>query len=188
MGTELPWGYCFYTGSNTQSFNTKGRKTPHTQSGKSQLEVRSKQRDFQDLAMAYAYKFDYDMAIDMVFDDLTPKDRFRWKKNMKTEVFKNMVRKELQQRLMEHEMDENFTLELMKDIIERAKAKNDISNLNRILENLQDMHGMKDKDVEKTTERLEVHSTRQLIDDLATEEKELIAVKSTEVEKKDADK
>ena len=125
--------------------------------------------------------------VPLVFDEMTPKDRYRWKRNMKTEVFKNMVRKELKTRLEEHEMDENFTLELMKDIIERAQKKDDISNLNRILENLQDMHGMKDKAVEKTTERLEVHSTRQLIDDLATEEKELIAVKTNEVEKKDVD-
>jgi hypothetical protein len=185
---RLPWGYCFFTPeSGKQLFNIKGRKTNHTFSGKSQLKVRSKQKDFKDLAMAYAHTFDFNAAIDMVFDKTTPKDRFRWRRNMKTEVFRNMVRDELKVRLQEHEMDENFTLELMKDIIQRALKKNDISNLNRILENLQAMHGMNDKKVEKTTETLEVHSTRKLIDDLATEEKDLVATKEVKIEKKDID-
>ena len=41
----------------------------------------------------------------------------------------------------------------------------------RAVDNLQDMHGMKEKNQIKTTEKLEAHSTIELLDELKKEEK-----------------
>ena len=49
----------------------------------------------------------------------------------------------------------------------------------RAVDNLQDMHGMKDKHIVKTTQRLEATSTKQLVDDIFEEEK-LLAEKIEE--------
>ena len=60
-----------------------------------------------------------------------------------------------------------------------AKDKKDITNLLRVVENLQDMHGMKDKHLVKTTDRLEATSTTKLIDELREEEQKLMAQRTT---------
>ena len=57
--------------------------------------------------------------------------------------------------------------------------KGDVTNLMRAVDNLQDMHGMKDKHLIKTTERLEATSTKKLVDDIFEEEK-LLAEKVEE--------
>ena len=56
-----------------------------------------------------------------------------------------------------------------------AKDKKDVTNLMRAVENLQDMHGMKDKHLLKTTDKIEAHSSTQLLDELLTEEKRITA-------------
>jgi hypothetical protein len=55
----------------------------------------------------------------------------------------------------------------------------------RAIENLQDMHGMKDKYLVKTTEQLEATSNTKLIDELRETEDKLIATKTTIKESKD---
>ena len=60
-----------------------------------------------------------------------------------------------------------------------AKDKKDITNLLRVVENLQDMHGMKDKHLVKTTDKLEATSTTKLIDELREEEQKLMAQRTT---------
>ena len=52
------------------------------------------------------------------------------------------------------------------------------------MDNLQDMHGMKDKHLVKTVDKLEGTSTTRLIDELVEEEKHLIAQRTT-IENKD---
>ena len=98
---------------------------------------------------------------------------------MKSEAFKKMVKEELAQYLQEHDLTEDYTLELLKEGIEIAREKKDVPGIMRAVENLQDMHGMKDKHLIKTTERLEAHSTTKLIDELKEEENSLIAQRTT---------
>jgi hypothetical protein len=73
----------------------------------------------------------------------------------------------------------------MKETINMAKEKKDISNLMRAVENLQDLHGMKDKDMVKTVDKLEVGSATRLIDELREEEQNLIATRTTIEPKED---
>ena len=90
-----------------------------------------------------------------------------------------MVKDELQKLLQDHGLSENYTLELLEETIKMAQVKKDISNLLRAVENLQDMHGMKDKYLIKTTESIEATSNVRLIDELREEEDKLIATKVT---------
>ena len=89
-----------------------------------------------------------------------------------------MVKEELSSLLSEHGMTEDYTLGLLESTISMAKDKKDVTNLMRAIENLQDMHGMKEKHMVKTTERIEASSTK-LIDELREEEQKLIATKTT---------
>ena len=110
--------------------------------------------------------------------------KITWKTRMKKEKFKNMVRDELQALLKEHGMTEEYTLQLLSDTIDTAKAKGDVTNLMRAIDNLQDMHGMKDRNQIKTVEQIEATSSTKLIDELIEEEERLIAIKTTTKEEK----
>ena len=90
-----------------------------------------------------------------------------------------MVRDELQKLLQEHGLTEGYTLELLEETIKKAKDKGDITNLMRAVDNLQDMHGMKDKHLVKTVEQIEATSNVKLIDELREEEDKLIATRTT---------
>jgi NADH:ubiquinone oxidoreductase subunit E len=98
---------------------------------------------------------------------------------MKKEKFKDMVREELQALLNEHGLTEDYTLQLLEETIRKAKDKGDITNLMRAVDNLQDMHGMKEKHLLKTTEQIEATSNTKLIDELTETEEKLIATKTT---------
>ena len=76
-------------------------------------------------------------------------------------------------------MSEDYTLELLAKTIKKAQDKGDVTNLMRAIENLQDMHGMKDKHLIKTTDTLEATSTTKLIDELREEEQKLMATRTT---------
>ena len=90
-----------------------------------------------------------------------------------------MVREELQALLKKHNMTESYTLELLEETIEKAKNKGDITNLMRAVDNLQDMHGMKEKNQIKTVEQIEATSNVKLIDELRETEEKLTATKTT---------
>tara|TARA_R100000781_G_scaffold114187_1_gene84375 strand:- start:247 stop:1023 length:777 start_codon:yes stop_codon:yes gene_type:complete len=182
---RFPWGYTFYNPKySSKKLNVHGRKTNVTMTGKSYIEVQSGQDKMKNLAMMFSLKPDYDLAIEWALGAVTDSERRKWKRTMKSEVFKTMVKDELQKLLQDHGLSEGYTLELLEEAIHMAKDKKDISNLMRAVENLQDMHGMKDKHLLKTTEQIEATSSTKLIDELREEEKHLIATKTTvEVEK-----
>ena len=121
----------------------------------------------------------YDTAIDHVFDNPDKSKRQTWKHRMKKENFKNMVRDELQKLLQEHGMTEAYTLELLEETIKKAKDKGDVTNLMRAVDNLQDMHGMKEKHQVKVTEQIEATSNTKLIDELRETEDKLVATRTT---------
>ena len=183
---RFPWGYTFFSPKYpSKRLKVRGRKTNTTLTGKSYIEVQSGQDKMKNLSAMFAIKPDYDLAIEWALGAVTDSERRKWKRTMKSEVFKKMVREERQKLLQDHELTEDYTFELMKDTIELAKEKKDVTNLLRVVENLQDLHGMKDKDMVKTVDKLEVGSASRLIDELREEEQHLVATRTTTEPKED---
>ena len=181
---RFPWGYTFYNPKgNTKPLKVKGRKANNTMSGKRYIEVQANQDKMKNLATMFAIKPDYDVAIEWALGEVEGWEKKKWKRTMKTEVFKGMVREELVKLLSEHGLTEDYTLDLLDETIQLAKSKKDVTNLMRGIENLQDMHGMKEKHLVKTTDKLEAHSSAELIDDIVKEEKTLLAQRTTESSK-----
>ena len=181
---RFPWGYTFYNPKYpSKKLKVSGRKTNTTFTGKPALEVKSKQDMLKNLAMAYSITWDYNLALDMVLKTYTPAEFKKWKRSMKTEVFNKMVKEELVELLTEHGLDKTYTLDLLAKTIELAENKRDVTNLMRAVENLQGMHGMKEKSLVKTTEKLEAVNSTKLIDELREEEDKLIATKTVTEEK-----
>ena len=181
---RFPWGYTFFNPKYaSKKLNVSGRKTNTTMSGKPMLEVKSKQDMMKNLAKAYSVTWDYNLALDMVLGSYTPTEFKKWKRMMKTEVFEKMIKEELADLLTDHGLDKTYTLDLLAKVISMAEDKKDVTNLMRAVENLQGMHGMKDKQLVKTTEKLEAVSNTRLIDELREEEDKLIATKTTTEEK-----
>jgi hypothetical protein len=178
---RFPWGYTFYNPKYpTKTLKVAGRKTNTTYTGKSYIEVQSNSQIMQDLAMIAARFKDPDTIINEVLGkDCEPWKRKKWKRTMKSEVFKKMKREELSKRLQEHNLTEDYTLDLFEATISMAKDKKDVTNLMRAVENLQDMHGMKDKHLEKTTQKIEATSNTQLLDDILDEEKKIEITQET---------
>ena len=177
---RFPYGYTFFNPSYTSVLlNAAGRKSNTTISGKTNWEVLSNGKKMKNLAMVYAQTMDYNKAIEHVLDNPTNNQKVMWKRRMKKEKFIDMVRDELQKLLQEHGMTEAYTLDLLEETIKTAKAKGDITNLMRAIDNLQDMHGMKEKHQIKTTEQIEATSNTKLIDELQETEEKLIATKTT---------
>ena len=181
---RFPWGYTFFNPKYaSKKLKVSGRKTNTTMSGKPMLEVKSKQDMMKNLAKAYSVTWDYNLALDMVLGSYTPTEFKKWKRMMKTEVFEKMIKEELADLLTDHGLDKTYTLDLFAKVISMAEDKKDVTNLMRAVENLQGMHGMKEKQLVKTTEKLEAISNTKLIDELREEEDKLIATKTTTEEK-----
>ena len=177
---RYPYGYTFFNPKyESVSLKASGRKSNTTISGKTQWEVLSNGQKMKNLAKVYAQTMDYNKAIEHVLDNPTNNQKVMWKRRMKKEKFKDMVRDELQKLLKEHGLTEDYTLQLLEETIRKAKDKGDVTNLMRAVDNLQDMHGMKDKHQVKTVEQIEATSNTKLIDELREEEEKLIATKTT---------
>ena len=177
---RFAWGYTFYNPRRGGgSLKVKGRKSNTTMTGKRPIEVKAKQKKMQNLAMVYAQTMNTEDTIAKVCGDVSSNEDRRIKRYMRTEVFKDMVRKELTRLLSDHGMTEDYTLDLLGSTIKKAQDKGDVTNLMRAIENLQDMHGMKDKHLVKTTDTLEASSTTKLIDELREEENKLLATRTT---------
>ena len=177
---RFAFGYTFYNPNyDSVLLNVNGRRANNTISGKTHWEVVANGQKMKNLAMVYAQTMNYDKAINHVLDNPTDNQKIMWKRRMKKEKFKDMVRDELQKLLQEHGMTEGFTLDLLEETIKKAKAKGDVTNLMRAVDNLQDMHGMKEKHQVKVTEQIEATSNIKLIDELREQEDKLIATKTT---------
>ena len=177
---RFPYGYTFFNPNyNSSKLNFTGRKANNTISGKTHWEVIANGQKMKNLAMVYAQTMDINKTIEHVLDNPTDNQKVMWKRRMKKEKFKDMVRDELQKLLQEHGLTEAYTLELLEETIKKARDKGDVTNLMRAVDNLQDMHGMKDKHLVKTVESLEATSNTKLIDELRETEDKLIATKTT---------
>ena len=100
---RYPYGYTFFNPKyNSVSFKASGRKSNTTISGKTQWEVLSNGQKMKNLAMVYAQTMDYDKSIEHVIENPSDNQKIMWKRRMKKERFKDMVRDELQALLKEH--------------------------------------------------------------------------------------
>jgi hypothetical protein len=68
----------------------------------------------------------------------------------------------------------------MKQGINIAVEKKDVNGIRGFVSDGMEIHGMKDKEIVKTTEKLEAVQTRKLIDNINQEEERLIATRTTE--------
>ena len=176
---RFPWGYTFFNPKYpSKKLVVAGRKTNVTFTGKSYIEVQSGQDKMKTLAQMFALKPDYDLAIEWALGAVTSPQRRKWKRTMKSEVFKKMVREELQKLLLEHGLTEKYTLDLLEDAVKIAKDKKDVPSMMRAVENLQDMHGMKEKFMAKTVDKIESKSV-SMIDDIVKEESHIEASRTT---------
>ncbi len=175
---RVPWGYTFYAAKYaTPNFSTKGRLTNNTLSGKPQLEVRKGTEEWRALAVAYSSCFKADLAIEVAFPDATANKKRTMKRWMKTQEFKSMVKDELKGLLAEKGYGEGDIIDLLSKAQNMAEQKKDITNFLRVIENIQDMLGMRDKTIVKTTDTLQATATRKLLDEIAEEEVALLGTR-----------
>jgi len=171
---RMPFGYAFHSPKYpNQKLKADGRVSNHTMSGKPQLEVRRGTQEWKNLAMVYSVCFDMELAIDTVLDNPTDNKKRTVKRWMRTQEFKSMVKDELKEVLSEKGHNRSKTIDLLDEALEMARKKGDITNFLRVAENIQDMLGMKDKTVTKTTTQLEATATRKLLDEINEEEQHL---------------
>lgn len=180
---RFAFGYTFFNPKYpTTTLNARGRQTPHTHSGKPQLEVRAGQTPLQNLAMAYALVFQPDLALDMVFQGgLDPAEHRKYKRYMKSETFKTMVRDELKKLTDDAGFSDTETMELLQIAKGIAIAEGKSADLVRIFEKIADLKGWNDKDKVKLTNQLEAVSTQRLVDDIREEEHRLKATRVQEL-------
>tara|TARA_R110002020_G_scaffold246009_1_gene459711 strand:+ start:1399 stop:2163 length:765 start_codon:yes stop_codon:yes gene_type:complete len=177
---RLPFGYAFYNPKYPgKKFKAEGRRSHHTLTGKPQLEVRKGSTKWQNLATAYSACFNFDIAIDLVFDSTTPTERRTYKRWMKTREFKSMVRDELKGLLEEKGYGESDIIDLLTKAQTMAEDKNDVTNFIRVIENIQDMLGMRDKTVTKSTIQIEATETKRLLEEITEEERQLVGKAET---------
>lgn len=179
---RTPFGYIMHNPNySSQKFYAEGRSTPWTLSGKPALEVQSNSQKWRNLALAYvSTNFDADLAIDMVLGQTTAQQRRRWKRNIRTEEFKKVVREELDVLLKDSGKDREYVMTLLEESIQMARDKKDVTNMMRATEKLMSLHGMDDKDTIKTTRQIEGVSTKKLIADVLEEEQKLKLTETTE--------
>ncbi len=174
---KCAFGYIMF---NLKSSNTKfkadGRKCNHTFSGKKGLDVSLHKEPGKNLAMAYAQVMNKDLAIDLAYPGgVGDSKRGMYKRQMRTEVFKTMVREELKALLLDSDLTEKYTLTLLKDAIDMAIAKKDVKSMLNAVKNLEDLHGMIDKNKTVTTQQIEGSSKISLIDQIGAEERKFKA-------------
>lgn len=185
---RMPFGYAFHSPKYpTQKLKAEGRQSNATLSGKPQLEVKKNSTVWRNLSLAYSTCFNMDLAIDLVFDNAGVSKRRTYKRYMRTKEFQSMVKDELKGVLKEKGYGETDVIDLLSKGLQMAEKKNDVTNFLRVVENMQEMLGMKDKNVIKTTHTLEATANRKLLDEIAEEEASLVATKEV-IETKDVQK
>ena len=97
----------------------------------------------------------------------------------KQEVIRNMIEEKLKEVLISKGIDKGFVLDTMLNAIEIAREKQDVSNILRAAENFIDLLEMR-PNKKITTDTLQIDMTNQIIDQIETEEKKLVASRKTE--------
>jgi hypothetical protein len=90
-----------------------------------------------------------------------------------------MIEEKLKEVLISKGIDKGFVLDTMLNAIEIAREKQDVSNILRAAENFIDLLEMR-PNKKITTDTLQIDMTNQIIDQIETEEKKLVASRKTE--------
>ena len=101
------------------------------------------------------------------------------KRLFKQEVIKDMVEEKLMEIMNSKGIDKSFVLDTILKAIAIAEEKQDVSNMLRAAENFVDMLEMK-PNKKITTDTLEIDMTNQIMDQIETEEKKMVASRKTE--------
>lgn len=170
---RFPFGYEMWNPQYpTKKMKFEGRKSAYTLTGKPTIENLVRSEKVQNLALCYAQVFNRDLAILLSMGEVSPSTRHTYRRIMKTERFKTMVSAEIRKQLEEHGLNEAYTLNLLKEVIEIAKGKSDVTNLMRVVENLQEMHGMRGNRTKRSI-AVEEHITKRIIDDIDEERRKI---------------
>ena len=170
---RFPFGYEMWNPKyTTKKLKMEGRKSAYTLTGIPKIDQQVRSERVKNLALCYAQVFDRDLAILLSMGEVSPDTQHKYRRIMKTERFRNMVSEEVKKQLADQGMDEVFTLKLFREVIELAKGKNDVTNLLRAIENLQEMHGMKGGKTKRSI-AIEEHVTKRIIDDIDTEKRRI---------------
>lgn len=174
---RTPLGYKFwFVNKPIPKFNCRGRVSAYTHNGISVGESESKTMWYRNLVMAYAQSMNEHVAIEMVFgNDIGKNKKTKMRKIVRTERFKTMLREELAKLLSDHGVTEGSVVEQLQEAMVMATNKKDVGNLMRGIENFQDMLGMREKQIVKTTAQITAVETKDLLKEINGEVKALDA-------------
>ena len=94
-------------------------------------------------------------------------------------VVKDMVSEKLKEIMSQKGIDKGFVLDTILKAIDIAEEKQDVSNMLRAAENFVEMLEMK-PNKKVTTDTLQIDMTNQIMDQIETEEKKMVASRKTE--------
>jgi len=165
------WGSTFlFPHLESQKMKAEGRISRYDVGKISSIERAMSSNLMKNLAMVYAMTMNHEKTITHVFPEASRKEYRQLKRRMCTKVFRNMVRQELREHLEEAGINEAKALKFLKEIIEIAKEKKDVTNMLRAFENMKSILGMETKEKQSTTLQISTGGNRKLIDMLNDEE------------------
>jgi len=144
------------------------------------MEQQVARRDTKEFALNMAQIGDFNTVFKKLYPDPKDYEERKWRKLTRTEEFRKMVREELQSLLLEKGYTEGVVLDLLEEALNMARGKTDITNFLRIAENMQDMLGMRDKQITKTTQISAGQVTQNLLNEISDEERKLAAMQKIE--------
>lgn len=172
---RCPWGASFvYLHIPTQKLKGKGRVNRYDVAGKlTQVEKSMTSSLMKNLAMVYAMTMNQEKTLRHVYPEASRAEYRQLKRRMCTKVFRDMIRQELREHLDAAGITEAKALTFLKDIVEVAKEKKDVTNMLRAFENMKSILGMEQRDKQTTTLQVSTGANRKLIDMLNDEEAKL---------------
>lgn len=182
---RTPLGYKFwFIGKPVPQFNCRKRKSAYTHDGVSVAESESRTSWYRNLVISYAQTMNEHDAIRLVFgEDISKVKKTKMRRIVRTERFKSMLREELSKLLSDYGITEGSIIGSLQEAMEMAKTKKDVSNFMRGIENMQDMLGMRDKQVIKTTAQVTAIETKDLLKEINGDVKAIeVKVESIEVD------
>lgn len=167
---ETPMGKKMYNDRYPGTkFNMLGRRVMNDKPLISVAKAKGYEDKLRGLAHVFSKTWNRHTAMDILLPDIDKTEKVRYFRAMKTEEFKNMVNEELEGLLDEYGFSERDVIQLLKDVVDMAKTKKDVSTLRGLVGDLMDLHGMRDKKKVKST--LTLTGTRQqMIADMKQEE------------------
>lgn len=168
---QCAWGSQFaFPHLPTQKIKGRGRINRYTMGKLTRVEKDMTSSVMKNMAMVYAMTMSPEKTLQHVFPEATRQEYRQLKRKMCTKVFRDMVRTELREHLEEAGINEAKALTFLKEIIEVAKEKKDVTNMMRAFENMKDILAMNQREKQSTTLQISTGGNRKLIDMLNDEE------------------